>query len=248
MPLCAEIALDYMALPPETIWEILRESHPQLLHSGKELDFYGDLLAAWDMPSAIRKKGKSHFYAKFTEGQLSYSPVGNPRISQILIENSIVDFSDSWSWVKPISQEKAFRAARVYDGEYDFWQNAHDLIQYEGSGRNYLGLPMKSNGLPYPLEKMIIDTSTNPGRRVFRQGYVEAVGAVMWLGDQFWGLTGARKQDVLAAKWLKCEQMPHQVLRVQANDAPFTIAEGPQEEIQNLMRARLFPCATPHNS
>jgi len=129
----------------------------------------------------------------------------------------------------------------VVDREYDYWQNAHDPLQYEAHGRSYAHLPMKSNELPYPLEQMIIDTSRNPGRRVIRMGYVEAVGHLMWFGEPFWKSTGTSKRTVLAQKWLKCEERPGGILRVQAADQPFTSAEGKQGEIQRRLRQLLFP-------
>lgn len=99
---------------------------------------------------------------------------------------------------------------------------------------------MKSNGLPFPLEQQIIDTSQNPGRRILRDGFVEAVGSVMWLGEQFWPLTGASKQTVLAAEWLECEQLANGVLRIQVADAPFRTAEGASGALQDRLRSLLF--------
>jgi hypothetical protein len=100
---------------------------------------------------------------------------------------------------------------------------------------------MKSNGLPFPLEQRVIDTSQNPGRRVLRDGYVEAIGSVMWFGEPFWRLTGASKQAVRTADWLQCEQLNNGVLRVQVADAPFTTGEGASGGLQDRLRSLLFP-------
>jgi|SRR5450830_1323919 len=88
--------------------------------------------------------------------------------------------------VGPILGVEGFIQAWVSDVEYDFWQNATDPLEYECVGRSLSGLPMKSNGLPPPLDQMEIDTSGNPGRNVLRQGYIEAIGSTMWLGNLFW--------------------------------------------------------------
>ncbi|EGH14357.1 MULTISPECIES: hypothetical protein [Pseudomonas syringae group] len=93
--------------------------------------------------------------------------------------------------IRPILEVEGFIQAWISDVEYDFWQNATDPLEYEGVGRSLQGLPMRSNGLPPPLDQMEIDTSGNPGRNVLRQGYVEAIGSTMWLGDLFWERVGA---------------------------------------------------------
>ncbi|WP_226938391.1 hypothetical protein [Pseudomonas putida] len=92
--------------------------------------------------------------------------------------------------IAPILSAEGFIQAWVSDVEYDFWQNATDPLEYECVGRPLSGLPMKSNGLPPPLDQMEIDTSGNPGRNVLRQGYIEAIGSTMWLGNLFWERAG----------------------------------------------------------
>lgn len=92
--------------------------------------------------------------------------------------------------VGPIPSVEGFIQAWVSEVEYDFWQNATDPLEYECVGRPLSGLPMKSNGLPPPLDEMEIDTSGNPGRNVLRQGYIEAIGSTMWLGNPFWERAG----------------------------------------------------------
>lgn len=241
MPLDLEITLEYMGIPAEEAWSLLQESHPSLLNGDRQVDFYGDIHLAGSMPSAIKQKGKPHFVVEFEEGELDYMPVGGSDLQLAIVERCVGGTDDAWTWTEPFAHSETFRCARLYDHGYEYWQNTHDPLQYESVGRSYAGLPMKSNGLPFPLEQQIIDTSQNPGRRVLRDGYVEAVGSVMWLGEQFWPLTGARKQAVLAANWLQCEQLPNGVLRVQAADAPFTTAEGASGELQDRLRSLLFP-------
>ena len=92
-----------------------------------------------------------------------------------------------------IVNAEGFIQAWISDVEYDFWQNAADPLEYEGSGRSYSALPMRSNGLPPPLDKREIDTSGNPGRILHKQGYIEAVGSTMWLGKLLWSRLGVDK-------------------------------------------------------
>jgi hypothetical protein len=83
--------------------------------------------------------------------------------------------------------------------------------------------------------------SGNPGRRVLRQGFVEALGAVMWLGASFWPLTGAKKEAVCAQRWLRCEEFPGGVVRIKAAETPFSEGTGEPGQVQDRLRSLLFP-------
>lgn len=98
---------------------------------------------------------------------------------------------------------------------------------------------MRSNGLPPPLEQLVVDTSGNPGRRVLREGFVEAVGAVMWLGPSFWPATAAKKEALCAQEWLRCDELQGGVLRITAAGQPFTSADT--GAVQEGLRVLLFP-------
>ena len=98
---------------------------------------------------------------------------------------------------------------------------------------------MISNNLPPPLEKMIIDTSNNPGRRIIRMGYVEAIGSPMWLGRQFWERTGADKKSVMDTFTNDSRLIENDVLRIQVSDKPFTKDSDPA--LQNRLRYVLYP-------
>jgi hypothetical protein len=87
---------------------------------------------------------------------------------------------------------------------------------------------------------MIIDTSHNPGRYRFRQGYLEAVGSTMWLGDDFWNLVGEHRRDaLLAADWAEVREVLPGVLRAQVAPEPFS--DDSTADLQNRLRARLYP-------
>ena len=90
-----------------------------------------------------------------------------------------------------VADDPNFVQAHFVDKNYQYLQNIYDPIQFKALGLSMEGLPMKSNGLPFPLEQQIVDTSQNPGRYRLCQGYVEASAAYMWFGDLFWQITGA---------------------------------------------------------
>lgn len=99
---------------------------------------------------------------------------------------------------------------------------------------------MKSNQLPPPLEDMIVDTSENPGRRVLRVGYVEAVGHLMWLGPGYFDrVNRVTRTELLGADWLTVNELAHGVLELVASDSAFT--ERSDVELQLRLRQLLFP-------
>jgi hypothetical protein len=129
---------------------------------------------------------------------------------------------------------KGFTQACLLSDEYTLWQNAADPLQYQAAGRSYDGLPLVSNGLPSPLQKLVIDTSRNPGRRVIKIGYVEMVGCAMWFGHPFWNLVGNhRRQDLFAVT--KAVEMPSGIVHVVASEEPF-VDETTREVQENLRR------------
>lgn len=144
-----------------------------------------------------------------------------------------------------ILSDVGFRFGWVAAAEYAFWQHAKSLQTFEFHGKSVKGLPLVPNGLPYPLSRQVVDTSRNPGRRVFRRGYIEAVGATMWLGAPFWKLTGASESAVRAARWLDVVELPNDVIQVKTWPENFTSAEGEQGKIQRELRRLLFPGSEP---
>ena len=139
-----------------------------------------------------------------------------------------------------ISEEGDFILGFLEDVKYSYWQNAEDLLLYESENKSHDHLPKKPNGLPYPLEAEIVDISNNPGRRVHRNGYLEGVGATMWLGEHFWGLTGARKEEILASETLKIQKLKS-ILKIRAQEHNFTKDSGEELEKQKLLWNLLFP-------
>ena len=135
----------------------------------------------------------------------------------------------------------AFVMAWVADIDYDFWQNADDPLEYGARNQPFDHLPMRSNGLPYPLQQTIIDTSNNPGRYALRRGYHEAIGHVMWLRAPFWSLTGADRRQVENQEGLSRSHPSADVLRIQAFPRCLQTSEGESGKIQRSLRDLLFP-------
>lgn len=239
MSLAVELIFNYEAIEAVVIWQKLMESHSDIISPNDKGTFYDRNVSASGVEKAIKKLGKPHFCIEFDNAVFQYGAVGNFDISFLAIEKCIEDIDDAHSWVKPFLDFDSFVQGRVYNKEYEFWQNASDPLEYDSAGKSYDHLPMKSNNLPPPLEQKVIDTSQNPGRRVLRDGYVEAIGAVMWLGNQFWQLTGTMQVLVLNATWLDCEQIHSNVLLIKAKDSLFVSSDD--GELQDKLRSLLFP-------
>lgn len=221
------------------IWELLSNTHPELHNEKVTEDILSAELKYSDVANALKSKKTSDFRVVLESGLLEYS--GNPSFmfSRLDVRNIVVNEEDAEKWISPFIKEKLLVQARIYDAEYDFWQNAHDLLQYEASNHSYEKLPMISNGLPFPLEQQIIDISNNPGRWELKQGYIESVGSTMWLGEQFWNKTGTGRTSVLSADWLKTEEIDG-VIKVKIADIPFDTADGRSGELQNKLRLLLY--------
>lgn len=115
-----------------------------------------------------------------------------------------------------------------------------DPLLYTSAGKSYSHLPMRSNGLPYPVEQKVIDISANPGWWLFHDRYIEAIGAVTWLGEHFWRLTGANREEVQNTPWVNMSPSGSSAVKLQVAPGCFVAAEGSSGELQKRLRSLLF--------
>lgn len=178
------------------IWETLqpilgkREGSDSLL-------LYGKKIKASKISVELKKlKGKA-FNIESEQFAFHLTTVTNYQHIALQIEAKTVHEKEWWfEWVNELVRFDGFVQAWLVDSEFDYWQNATDPIEYESKGESYDGLPMKSNGLPPPLEQLEIDTTQNPGLRKLCDGYVEAVGAHMWLSESFLNIVCKDVEDI----------------------------------------------------
>jgi hypothetical protein len=202
-------------------------------------DLFGQGVDLGAIPSVVKKKGLRGFdLAGHGFGFLLAS------LPQFRLDFFSVEAASKipWDeWVGELAGNPDFVMAWIVDVEYDRWQNAKDPLLFKAAGRPYEHLPMTSNGLPPPLQKEVIDTSRNPGRWSFDRGWIEAVGAVMWLGEPFWPLTRANRRAVESADGLRVSHPIASVTRIQSADRSFTSAGAESGRLQDRVRALLFP-------
>jgi hypothetical protein len=160
------------------------------------------------------------------------------RIFQLHIEEKADGLIDGPRLVSGFLKISNFFSARIADVEFEYWENADQICLYEWKGRSHLGKKLVSNGLPFPLEEMVVDTSDNPGRRLFVPGYIEAVGHEMWLSPEFLAQIGTpRLQHLEEAGW-RVEVLEGGLLHLGASPSPFF--EGGSRERQERLRNALF--------
>ncbi|MBY4629956.1 hypothetical protein [Rhizobium croatiense] len=169
-----------------------------------------------------------------------YGAVADAEHCYVEIREKIPGASIDWElWAAPFVISPHFVQAWIADVEYDKWQNAEDPIIYQAANRDYSSLPMRSNGLPPPVEQMVVDISHNPGRWSLRSGYVEAVGSVMWLSDIFWSYVGFHNKERLSTLTpIEIRQITENVIRLCVSERPFTEASSP--EVQDRLRKVLY--------
>jgi hypothetical protein len=158
----------------------------------------------------------------------------------VSIREKVPNVAGDWeAWTIPFVVLDGFVEGWVADVEYNHWQNAKDPIEYEAVGRDFSHLPMKSNGLPPPLEQMEIDTSRNPGRWVLRSGYVEAVGVIMWFSELFWDRVGRdHKSRMNPTEWPHTSEPAKGIMEIRIPEHCFISEET--ADIQNRLRACLY--------
>jgi hypothetical protein len=183
---------------------------------------------------------KSYFILENKKFKIIYVHIANNNLSFLSLENCFFNYSDIFDLVTSIINIGFFIQARIFDQEYEYWQNANDILQYEAVNKQYNHLPMISNGLPYPLEQKIIDTSSNPGRRILRNKYIEAVGSIMWFGEQFWSIINIKKEEILKCRDFKTDIF-NNILVIKSAEKPFSSDIGEERKVQERLRKLLFP-------
>jgi len=240
MSFSLEIIISFMVESPSSIWEVIHQSHKNILHDDGVCDFSGSNCKVKDVPTKIKISKRPDFSIIYGGGEIQYGHVKNYDHSFVHSDGLFSDLSAASSAVYPFLCSSEFIQAMVYDKEFEFWQNAEDPLEYEDSGRSIAGLPMKSNGLPFPLEKTIIDISKNPSRRLIRDGYIEAIGSRMWLGPEFFQrVPKASRQAILSASWLEVSELESGILEIRPPKAPFV--DLSTADTQNRLRHLLFP-------
>lgn len=194
----------------------------------------GGIVASAAIDDYLNSRSQLRFRIDSIFFKTRYVEIANRKINFVDISTELE--LDWLSLIIALSFSGELLIAYVSQEGYDYWQNAKDPAQYTRAGKPLPDLPMKSNGLPFPLEQQIFDTSRNPGRFVHREGYIEAIGSPMWFSDKFWAMLGKEGPSF---------PVPGVEIRKQAG---LTILDAGSEgfdehssvEIQNLLRQSIY--------
>jgi hypothetical protein len=206
---------------------------------GFKLDDESRELGLKEVAGKLKKREPGPFEVQGQDFTLDVSRINSTRLWKSCIKTEHPMIIPWDEWVIELFNE-SFISAWVTDSDYQFWQNAEELVHYRALGRPWRHLPLKSNGLPPPLEQKVVDISNNAGRSISHIEFIEAVGAIMWFGERFWQVANADKQMILSQAWLKSREILPGVLRVQAAEQCFSSDQGEAGDLQRRLRALLF--------
>lgn len=242
MQLSLEIALLYKSFSSASeVWELLASTHPD--YDGLEVrDGFNarNKLRFGSVGSYLRDSRATRFLIEFSEARIKHGNIANLELARLDLIHLVRDAQDAEQWLAKLLNDRRMVQARLYDTEYDRRQNAEDLVVFAANGWDTTGLPMKSNGLPHPLTQQIVDTDGNPGRWRLRRRYIESIGGTLWLGPEFWKLSGATRESLEACDGLVVTDIGQGVTKVTTSQEVFRSAEGAEGDLQNRMRRALF--------
>lgn len=241
-----EIVYEYESITPWEVWSVIYEElDRQSLLSEKYA------VNQWNMkPSKIAEhlESRNEDWFSINDGTLKMMYT-DPMCQHTLVTLEVEilhkkQIDVDWNgFAERLAELGRFKMAWVIDLEYFMWQTEEDLEEYIESGYPARELKMKPSGMSAPFDADIIDTSDNPGRRIIHpEGYVEAVGHKMWIGDELYPLTGASREDLLsAADWLLEVKETDRYIYLKAAEEPFVNDTGASRDLQDRLRALVFP-------
>lgn len=189
--------------------------------------------------SEVEKEGKWKYEFLAADLSFKFGFVRAFNHSFICINEKKPGALKNWrDWVQNFLSVDGFVQAWVIDSDYDFWQNAEQIAEYESRGRDYGDIRLISNNLPPPLNEFFVDISKNPGRRVLKDGYVEAVGDKMWFSDIFWELIGGRRFEEMSSAGWQVEEIEKKFCFASVKDETFS--ESSDISHQNKLRNSIF--------
>ena len=230
MSLGLECSFEIDKVAAKDMWLLLSSARADVLPADLVCDLNGSAHPVRDVANRLAGDKKRYFTVKCGSGPIDYGPLGAFGLSRLQISGCIRSTEDACLWMDALVLLPSFMEGRLYEEEYEFWQNAKDPLEYKARNKPYDHLPMRSNGLPPPLEQSEIDTSANPGRRLLRKGFIEAVGSPMWLGAEFLSLVNVSESDLRSKDWLHPEFLPPRVWKLSVQGSPFTSDEGGASE------------------
>ena len=206
-------------------------------HYGSQVDIqhYDEKLRLYELPDRIRSAQRRSFLLEVNSLEVRFAFLPNYDHACVIIEDT-EDFTTDWlAYVNCFRSRTDLFSICTYDRRYECWQNMTDPRVLTN-----MGLP--TDDLTIFHDEMFdidqVDTTGNPGRRVLQHGYVEAIGAEMWLGAGYQHFFPGVEQR-LPDDWIAARN--DTTLHIVSYPTFFTQPHGEQREVQDTLRAVLFP-------
>ncbi|WP_367873615.1 hypothetical protein [Luteolibacter sp. Populi] len=126
-----------------------------------------------------------------------------------------------------------------YNPGYLVWQSEMDIGRYENNFGSAEQRPKIMKGEP-PIDRLVIDTSRNPGTLIRENGEFMGVAADMWFAPRFWERRKLNPADVLRAVPGATAEEVHGLTRIRSHEREFDRPDGEQGEIQKALWKVLF--------
>ena len=237
MALSFEVCFGYKVPEPAVVWRSLFDTMPQERLSSATCRCDGAKLPLSDLPELISRMETYGFDVCCGDIVVTLAAIGNHGLSVLIVDGLIASNNDADKCVSAMMRLPGFLEARLYDSRYDELQNTTDLKAYEDAGIDTSTLTLKSNGLPFPVEEYIVDTAENPGRRILRDGYIEAIGHRMWLSRILMDRLGLDVERLKAS--LSVDDLENATVLI-SSEGPFQDAEtnrATQEQLRDVVFA-----------
>lgn len=245
MSLQIEVVIADKAYPEaHIVWDMISKGRMASLEDDVQVTdgFSGKRLNFGDVSAFLLGKNADSFFFEVSSGSIEYSYVAGLDFSRLDIRGLLTSITDAENWISEILPVSCFVQARVYDHEYDLWQNMENLSYYDAEKRDHSHLPKISNGLPPPLNKEIVDVSRNPGRWVLREGFIESVGSTMWVNTEYLEVLGSNAEALTNCDFAQVTEC-NGTIKIQAADSCFTNAGGKEALLQDKLRALVYGVA-----
>lgn len=166
--------------------------------------FTGKKLLVSSVESFLRTCRTASFNFRLGEGGISYTQTFSKgvRYDQYLFLDLYKSQQEAEGDIKALFLDPNFLEARLFDKDFDRLQNETEIYFYEKKGVPLDSLKMRSNGFPPPLEKTIVDVSSNPCRTEYGDNVVGFIGSTMWFGSSFWEISKSSQDEVKNLDWI----------------------------------------------
>lgn len=198
------------------------------------IQYYGDKLQLHELPARVRSAQRRSFLLEVNSLEVRFAFLPNYDHVCVIIEDTEDSTTDWLAYVNCFQSRTDLFFIRTYNRLYEFWQNMTDPRVLTNMGLSTDDLTIFHDEM-FDIDQ--VDTTGNPGRRVLQHGYVEAIGAAMWLGAEYQQFFPGVEQR-LPDDWIAAQN--DTTIHIVSYPTFFTQPHGEQREVQDRLRAALF--------